>query len=58
MIIKCPKCGSVDIDFYVLTATFHSDDTKIGGCKNCGYQITLADKHKQIEKNLKREEIK
>lgn len=48
--MKCPQCGSENIDWYLLTAISHSPETKIGKCKDCGYVITMKDKLSDMRK--------
>ncbi len=46
---RCPKCGSEDINWYMLAAIFHPPETKIGHCRSCDYILTMADEHKYTE---------
>lgn len=47
--MKCPKCQSEDIDWYILTAVFHKPETKIGKCRSCGYELTKLDKFEAMK---------
>lgn len=57
----CPKCKGKEFSYYLLTATFHSPETKVARCNDCGYEITVSEVN-QIRKDesleIKRKEMR